>query len=235
MHAPQQDVETYKKTGDVSNVLARAIAAVTKQDNINGIPFCKEFQSNRCSRGQRCRYWHVNVEAERERRKALIASGSGGGGGGGMNDRYQQLRPQPMMGSRRRPANDSPADFLPPKRGGFSTGMSPLGFAPMPQSDPYFAQLERENADLRRELEAARREVQRERDRYDTLLSTINPAAFQQQQQHQQQSQIQQGYGMNSFGQTTQMPQQQQQQVHPVPPPQPIGQKWGEIKAPEWM
>lgn len=36
VHAPSHDVEAYKATGDVSNTLARAIAAVSKNDNING-------------------------------------------------------------------------------------------------------------------------------------------------------------------------------------------------------
>lgn len=231
-------MDTYKKTGDVSNVLARAIAAVTKQDNINGIPFCKEFQSNRCTRGQRCRYWHVNVEAERERRKALIASGGGAGMEHGSGGRYQQLRPQPMIGSRRRPANDSPGDYLPSKRGGYGPEMSPLGggYAPAPpQADPYYAQLEREVGELRRELENARREIQRERDRYDALLAAFNPSmAHQQQQQPLQQS----AYGLHAMQSTAaQLQAAQQQQVHPVPPPQQQQQfvKWGaEIKPPDW-
>jgi hypothetical protein len=132
-----------------------------------------------------------------------------------------------MSGSRRRPANDSPGDYLPSKRGGYE--MSPLGTFAAPQIDAYYAQLERDNAELRRELESARREIQRERDRYDTLLAAINPnIAVHQQQQVQTQS----PYGLHAMGQT----QMQPQQIQPVPPlhQQQNPQKWAD-GTPDWL
>lgn len=88
----------------------------------------------------------------------MSQSGGGRHHGGG----YQDLRPQPMGGSRRRPANDSPGDYLPSKRGGYSMDISPMGagFATvLPQNDPYVIRMEQEVAELRRELESARRLV----------------------------------------------------------------------------
>ena len=83
MHAKRDDAERYKRSGEVTLQLACAIAAVTSKDNINGIPFCKEFKMGKCQRGQRCRYWHIDPETEREQR---FGGGGGGppmGGGGG--------------------------------------------------------------------------------------------------------------------------------------------------------
>jgi len=228
VHAPGQDVDNYKKTGDVSTVLARAIAAITKSNEINGIPFCKEFQANRCTRGSRCRYWHVNIEAERERRRSQM-SGGDSMYDSGRGDRYQQLRPQPMSGSRRRHAED-PGDYLPSKRG---YGASQSGYPPIQppmQStlDTYCAQLESQVAELRRELEISRREVHRERDRYDTLLAAINPAILQQQAQAQYQS-----HPLNQPPSV--VPPQQSQMIQPVPPPgQNSSSKWGTVNAPDW-
>ncbi|VDM10526.1 unnamed protein product, partial [Wuchereria bancrofti] len=72
IHAHREDVDRYKMTGEVTLNLAREIAAVYNCDTINAIPFCKEYQTGSCSRGgQRCRYWHINVEEERERRRRI--------------------------------------------------------------------------------------------------------------------------------------------------------------------
>ncbi|KAI6206651.1 hypothetical protein M3Y94_00936800 [Aphelenchoides besseyi] len=161
VHATAQDVETYRQNGDVSNNLARAIAAVTKKDNINGIPFCKEFQTQRCSRGQRCRYWHVNVEMEKERRRNRQAPP--------IDHTPYGAPPMPLV--RRRPGAELDSWNGPPpsKR-----------FPPFPPKGPpqfYVQQLEQQNAELRRELANARQDLQRERERYDALLSAFNPAA----------------------------------------------------------
>lgn len=174
-------------------------------------------------------------EAERERRRALIASGGGGVDPGMGNSRQNfQLRPQPILGSRRRPADAPPSgDFLPPKRG---YDAMPSGYgAPIQASDPYVMQLERDNADLRRELDVARRELQRERDRYDSLLAVINPQAT----AHQAQQQAQQSPYASALQPQQFQTQQPQSLVHPVPPPQQQiqsqQQKWGgEVNQPEW-
>uniref|UniRef100_A0A915ER38 C3H1-type domain-containing protein n=1 Tax=Ditylenchus dipsaci TaxID=166011 RepID=A0A915ER38_9BILA len=94
IHAHQDDVERYKKTGDVTLSLARSIAAMTRSDTINGIPICKEFQmGGGCSRGPAgCRHWHINVDEEKERRRALsIATIRGAGRGGRSADRYGRV------------------------------------------------------------------------------------------------------------------------------------------------
>ncbi|CAD5207143.1 unnamed protein product [Bursaphelenchus okinawaensis] len=157
VHAPQEEIERYRLNGDISNLLARAIAAVTKADNIQGIPFCKEFQTNRCSRGPRCRYWHVNVDMEREFRNNQPLGASA--------REYRHPLPQPLIppaaAARRRPAMDEYAGAA--KRPAF-----------MPPT-PYAAHdLERENADLKAQVERLQLDLQRERDRCDALLATIS-------------------------------------------------------------
>ncbi|KAM3723328.1 Zinc finger CCCH domain-containing protein [Dirofilaria immitis] len=75
VHAHREDVNRYKMAGEVTLNLAREIAAVYNCDTINGIPFCKGYQTGSCSRGgQRCRYWHINVKEERERRCGISRS-----------------------------------------------------------------------------------------------------------------------------------------------------------------
>ncbi|KAI6238189.1 hypothetical protein M3Y99_00717200 [Aphelenchoides fujianensis] len=200
VHAPTADVERFRATGDISNALARAIAAVTKKDNINGIPFCKEFQSGRCSRGARCRYWHVNIEAERERRL------HGGGPPPLSAPPFGALRPQPggppPMGAapplmRRRPGE--PLDYGPPPSKRFPPlydapmGPPPL-HAPLPGAGgtQFCAQHEQQIMELRRELEQTRRDLEHERQRYDALLSAFPAASSAHPQQQSQQSAIQQ-------------------------------------------
>jgi len=123
-----------------------------------------------------------------------------------------------------------PGDYLPSKRG---YGASQSGYPPIQppmQStlDTYCAQLESQVAELRRELEISRREVHRERDRYDTLLAAINPAILQQQAQAQYQS-----HPLNQPPSV--VPPQQSQMIQPVPPPgQNSSSKWGTVNAPDW-
>ncbi|EFP10488.1 hypothetical protein CRE_22900 [Caenorhabditis remanei] len=174
VHAPRDEVERYKNTRELTLILARAIAAVGHGDTIGGIPICKEFQTGRCARGvNRCRYWHVNVDLERDRRgrglppsnefggpAGPIGGGSGGGGGVG--------RFPPMgygggggamgagAGGRRRPYDDYDSD--PIKRG---------RYAP----DDRLMELEKRNAELSKEVDSLRRELQREHDRYEDLYA----------------------------------------------------------------
>uniref|UniRef100_A0A1I7UYM9 Zinc finger CCCH domain-containing protein 10 n=1 Tax=Caenorhabditis tropicalis TaxID=1561998 RepID=A0A1I7UYM9_9PELO len=172
VHAPRDEVERYKNTRELTLILARAIAAVGHGDTIGGIPICKEFQTGRCARGvNRCRYWHVNVDMERDRRArglppsnefgpaGAIAGGSSGGGGGGGG------RFPPAMGygggggggaGRRRPYDDYDND--PIKRG---------RYAP----DDRLMELEKRNAELSKEVDSLRRELQREHDRYEDLYA----------------------------------------------------------------
>ncbi|EPB70115.1 hypothetical protein ANCCEY_10787 [Ancylostoma ceylanicum] len=162
VHASREEVERYKHTREVTLPLARAIAAVTQGDTIAGIPVCKEFQSGKCARGaQRCRYWHVNVEEERERRlRGLPPSGGPlGRFGGPSGGRYGG----------------------PP--GGSMYGLAPLGMrrAGPPLDGPYekrsrmeesrVTELERKNAELSKEVETLKRELQREHERYEDLYA----------------------------------------------------------------
>lgn len=154
----------YKKTGDVTIGLARAIAALTRSDTINGIPICKEFQHGVCQRGQNgCRYWHINVEEERYNR---FGGGDDGYGRGKMS----------RNGGRRRPLRDSYAEYddyyPPPPSKRLHGGYGPPSM--MGGADPsYVAELERRNTDLISELNAIKRELQREKDRYDDLLHLL--------------------------------------------------------------
>ncbi|MFH4978640.1 hypothetical protein AB6A40_005349 [Gnathostoma spinigerum] len=168
VHAPRDDVDRYKMTGEVTLNLARAIAAVHNGDTINGIPFCKEFQTGSCSRGaQRCRYWHINVEEERDRRR-------------------RQSRGLPPLPLRAGPLG--PYGYSSASGGGSGSGGGPFGvgsttrrplpydaFEPVKRSrydDPLYVQdLERKNAELTKEIEGLKRELQRERERYEDLYA----------------------------------------------------------------
>ncbi|KFD56890.1 hypothetical protein M513_02147 [Trichuris suis] len=68
VHCTREEKELYEHTGRVSESLARSIVAATGQDVIDGRPLCKEFLSNHCTRGARCRFWHINPKQERELR-----------------------------------------------------------------------------------------------------------------------------------------------------------------------
>lgn len=160
MHASRDLVEQYKVTHEVTLPLARAIAAVTHGDTIAGIPLCKEFQSGKCLRGAaRCRYWHVNVEEERERRARGLPPGPPGGGGRGY--------PQQSGGGR---------GYAPTP--GYGMGVRRPGG---PMDDPYgkrprmddqrMMDVERRNAELMKEVDTLKRELQRERERYEDLYA----------------------------------------------------------------
>lgn len=157
VHASRDEVERYKHTREVTLPLARAIAAVTQGDTIAGIPVCKEFQSGKCARGaQRCRYWHVNVEEERERRlRGLPPSGGplgrfgGAPGGRGSVGSYGG----PLGMRRSGPPLDGPYE----KRSRMDEGR--------------VTELERKNAELSKEVETLKRELQREHERYEDLYA----------------------------------------------------------------
>ena len=156
VHVPKEEAERYKQTREVTLPLARAIAAVMQGDTINGIPVCKEFQTGKCSRGAaRCRYWHVNVEEERERRRRGIPPNvplRGMRGPPGPGPGYPPLAPPMGM---RRPAPEDYFDF--PKR--------------PRMDDQRLGELERRNAELLKEVEGLKRELQREHERYEDLYA----------------------------------------------------------------
>lgn len=161
VHASREEVERYKHTREVTLPLARAIAAVSQGDTIAGIPVCKEFQSGKCARGaQRCRYWHVNVEEERERRlRGLPPSGGplgrfDGSPGGRYSGSGGPLYGVPPLGMRRSgPPLDGPYE----KRSRME--------------ESRVTELERKNAELSKEVETLKRELQREHERYEDLYA----------------------------------------------------------------
>uniref|UniRef100_A0AC34RB49 C3H1-type domain-containing protein n=1 Tax=Panagrolaimus sp. JU765 TaxID=591449 RepID=A0AC34RB49_9BILA len=167
VHATSEDAERYQRKGIVSLQLARAIAAtLTINDSINGIPICKEFQTGSCSRGgNRCRYWHVNVDEEHAARQNMIRMGSAGLHHGA------PMYPTPGM---RRPHTDFEFDGPPTKRGNYGPRMPiphpGMGMEPGVAS-PYVTSLERRNAELEKEVEALRRELEREKHRYEDLMA----------------------------------------------------------------
>uniref|UniRef100_A0A8R1HJ17 C3H1-type domain-containing protein n=1 Tax=Caenorhabditis japonica TaxID=281687 RepID=A0A8R1HJ17_CAEJA len=167
VHAPRDEVERYKNTRELTLILARAIAAVSHGDSIGGIPICKEFQTGRCARGvNRCRYWHVNVDLERDRRSrglpptnefaqggpGPMGNGGGGGGGGG---RFPPTPGYGGGGARRRPYDDYDPD--PMKRARYD--------------GDHVVELEKRNAELQKEVDSLRRELQREHERYEDLYA----------------------------------------------------------------
>lgn len=91
VHCTRADVDDYEQTGRMSEALARAIVAVTGQEQVAGRPLCKEYLSGSCSRGSRCRFWHINPREERERRMMERVAGPYGGGrrGGPGESRFQ--------------------------------------------------------------------------------------------------------------------------------------------------
>ncbi|VDP02031.1 unnamed protein product [Soboliphyme baturini] len=66
VHCCSEDKEEYERHGKVTESLARAIVAATGQEIVDGRPLCKEYLSGHCSRGSRCRFWHINPRHERE-------------------------------------------------------------------------------------------------------------------------------------------------------------------------
>uniref|UniRef100_A0A914CQI7 C3H1-type domain-containing protein n=1 Tax=Acrobeloides nanus TaxID=290746 RepID=A0A914CQI7_9BILA len=163
IHAYSEDVEHYKRTGDITIELARAIAGSTDKKEINGIPFCKEFQNGHCSRGpNRCRYWHINLEEERARRKMGGRRGAA---------------PPFMTPGMRRPMYDYD-DYGPPsKRGAYG---SAAAYPPPPAAAPstrYVQDLERRNTELATEVESLKRELSREKERYEQLAQRFMQSA----------------------------------------------------------
>ncbi|KRZ13671.1 Zinc finger CCCH domain-containing protein 10, partial [Trichinella zimbabwensis] len=68
VHCSRRDMETYERHGRMSEALARAIVSATGQDVVNGRPICKENLSGHCSRGTRCRFWHIIPKCDRDPR-----------------------------------------------------------------------------------------------------------------------------------------------------------------------
>lgn len=171
----------YKKTGDVTISLARAIAALTHSDTINGIPICKEFQNGACQRGQNaCRFWHINVEEERINRfgdgnsnydegYGRPSRGGGQRGGSSMRGNNRRRPAQPRGGG-----YDDYEDYYPAPP---ISKRAHMGGGSYGGPDPhYVAELERHNAELSAELNSLKRELQREKERYDDLLLLLrNP------------------------------------------------------------
>ncbi|KAL4003567.1 Zinc finger C-x8-C-x5-C-x3-H type (and similar) family protein [Acanthocheilonema viteae] len=160
IHAQREDIERYKMTGEMTLNIAREIAAIYNCDTINGIPFCKEYQIGSCSRGgQRCRYWHINVEEERERRRrvprslptSLLPSLA----------QVSSLALPYSICSNRRSYPHVAADICSPygKRMRYDL------------DDDYVRDLERRNAELGKEVEGLKRELSRERERYGDLYA----------------------------------------------------------------
>ncbi|VDK71784.1 unnamed protein product [Onchocerca ochengi] len=166
IHAHREDVDRYKMTGEVTLNLAREIAAVYNCDTINGIPFCKEYQTGSCSRGgQRCRYWHINVEEERERRRrvprgmpaSILPSLARGSGLGLPYSACSNRRSHPYTA----------ADIY----GAYSKRLR------YDLDDDYVRDLERRNAELNKEVEGLKRELARERERYGDLYALFRQRA----------------------------------------------------------
>ncbi|KAL7080711.1 hypothetical protein ACQ4LE_000364 [Meloidogyne hapla] len=166
VHAFREDVERYKRTGDVTLGLARALAALMRGDTINSIPLCKEFQNGHCARGPQCRYWHINKDEERRKRfhgRHVVAAASPFGAYTGH-----------AAGIRRRADEygvSSFDDYMPPEKRA-APFVQPLP-VPMIPGGPtrLLVDLERRNAELIAEVDSLKRELQREKERYDDLMS----------------------------------------------------------------
>ncbi|KAK6101469.1 Zinc finger C-x8-C-x5-C-x3-H type (and similar) family protein [Brugia pahangi] len=157
IHAHREDVDRYKMTGEVTLNLAREIAAVYNCDTINAIPFCKEYQTGSCSRGgQRCRYWHINVEEERERRRRIPRS-----------------MPASVLSPLARGPSLALSYFAYPSRRPHPYGITDAYAkrARYDLDDDYMRDLERRNAELSKEVEGLKRELTRERERYSDLYA----------------------------------------------------------------
>uniref|UniRef100_A0A0K0G1F2 Zinc finger CCCH domain-containing protein 10 n=1 Tax=Strongyloides venezuelensis TaxID=75913 RepID=A0A0K0G1F2_STRVS len=169
IHASQYDVEAYRATGEVTIDLARAIAAVTKDDTINGVPICKEYQIRKCTRGPRCRFWHVNIKHEKLMREQYFKDQKYGRGF--FNSQGHYMVP-PMRGVRR------PA---PPSS---STYPDPIEFKRMHYDHqvgeyhhPNYGlvqNLERKLHEAHNEIVKLHEDLKRERDRYNNLLALFH-------------------------------------------------------------
>uniref|UniRef100_A0A7E4VFQ5 C3H1-type domain-containing protein n=1 Tax=Panagrellus redivivus TaxID=6233 RepID=A0A7E4VFQ5_PANRE len=185
VHATAEDAERYQSKGFVSLPLARAIAAtLTINDSINGIPICKEFQTGACSRGNnRCRYWHVVVEEERLARHNMVMHG--GPMGPPMGGRGGPPHPPPLgmphyTPGMRRGAPPPEYDYEPvPAKRAYPGRMPIPGMGAGGDPSAYVASIERRNAELEKETESLRRELEREKHRYEDLM-----ALFKQSQAH---------------------------------------------------
>jgi len=168
IHADSTDVDAYKHTNSVSLSLARAIAAMPNTEVINGLPLCREFETHgSCARGASCRYWHINREEERERRMAGMSVRPMGPGAnnspflGNPNGRntggYGAVLPSSSAGVRRRAPFDEYEE--------------PPAYKRSMVESRHVMDLERRNVEQAAEIESLRRELRRERERYEDLLS----------------------------------------------------------------
>uniref|UniRef100_A0A0N5A543 Zinc finger CCCH domain-containing protein 10 n=1 Tax=Parastrongyloides trichosuri TaxID=131310 RepID=A0A0N5A543_PARTI len=163
IHAPQYDVEAYRATGEVTLDLARAIAAVTKDDTINGVPICKEFQLRKCTRGLRCRFWHVNIQHEKYLREQHFKDQKFGRGP--YNSHGHFIAP-PMRGVRR------PAHVY-----GDPVDMKRMHYDPHIHEYPdygFVQNLERKLHEARIEISKLHEDLKRERDRYNDLVALFH-------------------------------------------------------------
>ena len=230
VHAFREDVDRYKRSGDVTLGLARALAALMRGDNINGIPICKEFQNGHCARGSQCRYWHINKDEER--RKRFAGRGSGGSGAPtspGLRPFGAYSGPSAAGGGLRRRGDDYGGydDYGPPssKRGSsyaMGMGMTP-GIPPGPPARA-FVDLERRNAELNAEVDSLKRELQREKERYDDLMALFRATQTNQTMQQQRPMQM----GAQGTAAAAQQPIQQQSIPSLSMQQQPaLQQQWG--------
>lgn len=123
--------------------LARALAALTRNESINGIPICKQFQTGQCSRGRDCRYWHINVDEERRKRFAGRSCGGGPNSvNGGRDDPWRRDMASYYY-------DDD--DYGPPSKRGAYPGPPMRTPMPAPMSQPVpsraLIELERRNAE----------------------------------------------------------------------------------------
>ncbi|GMT21122.1 hypothetical protein PFISCL1PPCAC_12419, partial [Pristionchus fissidentatus] len=245
VHVPREEADRYKATKEFNLLLARAVAAVSTSDTINGIPVCKEFQTGKCSRSvvgtSRCRYWHVNMEEERERRRrGLPPMGSGPpplnvmGGGGRPPMGGGRAGPPPMgMGFGGGPGPNFGGPGFPMRRPLPHDEMGGFGDAKrqrMGGDDMRITEMEGRIAELVKENESLKRDVQREHERYEDLYALFR-----------QQAQNSGGMGVGGAipGQNPMVPgvhgvPQQQRQPQAVPyGSQMGGAMWGGA-APQW-
>jgi len=173
VHATREDADRYRQNGEITVELAEAIYERIGGDTINGIPFCKEFQKSECQR-QLCRYWHIKENPN----KRFLSSRSSNSNNRMRRDEshaYGNARnagPGPWLNG---PQTDQTwRDHPPQKRHAYDYEGMYQGHA-----DPYsvqatggparVAELEYKVAELTAEVDSLRRELRREKDRYEDL------------------------------------------------------------------
>ncbi|KAI6206390.1 hypothetical protein M3Y94_00905100 [Aphelenchoides besseyi] len=176
IHAPSVDVTHYKQTGFVSTTLAGAIIAVMNSQQINGISICRQFQTNQCHRGEKCRFWHVNSKIEKDRRQAAFYHGRRAP----YVDNYQRSfetflpcdRFNQFTNSRRRPASSVSFDSSPPSKRFAASTPFPQEYDQDGKTNLYVQQLEQQNNNLRVEIQRVKASTESEQQRYIELYNS---------------------------------------------------------------